>query len=362
MPSGNVGVGTAAPSYKLDVQGGQVNSTGGYCINGGNCINAWPTGSVSLGSVNTWTAAQTFNGGASFPGGIWNSSGAVGIGNSAPTNGILDVEPPSGVVSNTTAVYGYANGTGVFGNSGSAYGVHGKSVNGVGGYFEGAYTALATGTGNVGIGTTTPAGTFDVNGLIYQSVGTSADSIHSASRRVTKSIGQLTIGNDAAGESALVGMKTQVFAGQGTESPNQADIEFFTWGNAYAGSREVMRIRSSGNVGIGVTNPVHPLQVAGIIGAEEVIVSATGADHVFQPDYRLSPLSEVASYIEENHHLPGIPSAKEVQAQGVNLGDMQTKLLAKVEELTLHMIDLEKQNQEIRERIARVEGQAAASK
>jgi hypothetical protein len=116
-----------------------------------------------------------------------------------------------------------------------------------------------------------------------------------------------------------------------------------------------MRIRSSGNVGIGVTNPVHPLQVAGIIGATEVIVSATGADYVFQPDYRLSPLSEVASYIDQNHHLPGIPSAKEVQAQGVNLGDMQTKLLAKVEELTLHMIQAERENQELRDQTRKLQ-------
>jgi hypothetical protein len=123
---------------------------------------------------------------------------------------------------------------------------------------------------------------------------------------------------------------------------------------------------SAGNVGIGTTTPVHPLQVAGIIGAEEVIVSSTGADYVFRPDYRLSDLSEVASYIKQNHHLPGIPSAQEVQEKGVSLGDMQTKLLAKVEELTLHMIQadehnkrLEEQNRELQERIARLETRVA---
>jgi hypothetical protein len=117
-----------------------------------------------------------------------------------------------------------------------------------------------------------------------------------------------------------------------------------------------------GNVGIGTTTPQHTLHVAGTIGAEVVIVSSTGADYVFQPNYHLSPLSEVATYIEQNHHLPDIPSAKEVQARGVNLGDMQTKLLAKVEELTLHMIQLEQQNQELKDRIARVEGNTAVSK
>jgi hypothetical protein len=104
------------------------------------------------------------------------------------------------------------------------------------------------------------------------------------------------------------------------------------------------------------------LQVAGTIGAEEVIVSSTGSDFVFQPGYRLSPLREVAKYIGENHHLPGIPSAAEVKEKGVSLGEMQTKLLAKVEELTLHMIQeherndrLEQQNRELQERIAHLE-------
>jgi hypothetical protein len=57
--------------------------------------------------------------------------------------------------------------------------------------------------------------------------------------------------------------------------------------------------QSGGNVGIGTTSPVHPRHVAGVIGAEEVIVSSTGADYVFHPDYRLAPLTEVARYIQD---------------------------------------------------------------
>jgi hypothetical protein len=97
------------------------------------------------------------------------------------------------------------------------------------------------------------------------------------------------------------------------------------------------------------------LHVAGTIGAQEVIVSSTGADYVFESGYRLAPLGEVADYIRANHHLPKVPSAKEAEAKGVSLGEMQTKLLAKIEELTLHMIAAEKENGELRERIARLE-------
>jgi hypothetical protein len=117
----------------------------------------------------------------------------------------------------------------------------------------------------------------------------------------------------------------------------------------------VLTILPSGNVGIGTTNPQHLLHVAGTIGAEEVIVSSTGADYVFGPDYRLPSLTEVAAYIADHHHLPDIPSAPEMKENGIGVADMQAKLLAKIEELTLHMIQAEKENHELRERIGRLE-------
>jgi hypothetical protein len=116
-----------------------------------------------------------------------------------------------------------------------------------------------------------------------------------------------------------------------------------------------------GYVGIGTTNPQYLLSVNGQIGAKEVIVTNTGwSDYVFRPEYRLWPLSEVGAYIEANHHLPDIPSEAEVREKGVSIGDMQSKLLAKIEEITLHMIQQDKENRGLRERIAQLEAQAAA--
>jgi hypothetical protein len=106
---------------------------------------------------------------------------------------------------------------------------------------------------------------------------------------------------------------------------------------------ERMRITGAGNVGIGTTNPTHKLAVNGTIRAKEVIVDTGWADYVFDESYRLAPLSEVEAHIQANKHLPGIPSAAEVAEHGVSMGDMQAKLLSKVEELTLHLIAQEKE-------------------
>lgn len=141
-------------------------------------------------------------------------------------------------------------------------------------------------------------------------------------------------------------------------------------GNIYLGTNSAVKvtIAPTGNVGIGTTNPQYLLSVKGTVGAEEFIVTNTGwSDYVFQPGYRLRPLSEVNAFIQANHHLPDIPSEAEVKEKGVSVGDMQAKLLAKVEELTLHMIQtdernnrLEQQNQELRDRLARLEKGAAS--
>jgi hypothetical protein len=107
---------------------------------------------------------------------------------------------------------------------------------------------------------------------------------------------------------------------------------------------ERMRISSTGNVGIGTTVPNSRLAVNGIISCKEVQVTLTGwADFVFDDGYRLKPLDEIESYIMTNRHLPGVPTTKEVTEKGVKLGEMDAILLQKIEELTLHMIDLNNQ-------------------
>lgn len=101
----------------------------------------------------------------------------------------------------------------------------------------------------------------------------------------------------------------------------------------------------AGNVGIGTSIPTSKLTVAGDINSREVKVTVNaGADFVFEKDYNLPSLASIDAYIKENKHLPEIASAKEMQTNGINLSEMNIKLLQKMEETTLYMIEQEKKN------------------
>jgi uncharacterized NAD-dependent epimerase/dehydratase family protein len=100
----------------------------------------------------------------------------------------------------------------------------------------------------------------------------------------------------------------------------------------------------NGNMGVGVSNPTSKLDVNGTIHAKEVKVDLQNwPDYVFKSEYKLSSLEEIEKHIKDNGHLPNIPSAKEVIENGINLGEMNRKLLEKIEELTLYSIEQNKQ-------------------
>ncbi|MBK6963269.1 MAG: hypothetical protein IPH20_04835 [Bacteroidales bacterium] len=134
------------------------------------------------------------------------------------------------------------------------------------------------------------------------------------------------------------------------------------YGTASGGATNWAGYFSSGSVyisndlRIGTTTQAagYDLSVNGKIACTEVLVQAFASwpDYVFAPDYDLMSLSSLEESINRNKHLPGIPSAAQVESEGIQLGDMQVKLLEKVEELTLHLISQDKQIRQLQAEIS----------
>ncbi len=109
-------------------------------------------------------------------------------------------------------------------------------------------------------------------------------------------------------------------------------------------------LNNTGNVGIGTTTPQNKLDVNGTVHAREVKVDLNNwPDYVFEKSYKLTPLTELKSYLQTYKHLPEIPSASEVEQHGLKLGEMNALLVKKVEELTLYLIQQQEEINALKE-------------
>jgi hypothetical protein len=126
-----------------------------------------------------------------------------------------------------------------------------------------------------------------------------------------------------------------------------------------AWSRAPGVLHTDQRVGIGTNAPASELAVKGTVLAQEVKVSVDGwPDYVFHESYPLMPLDELAQRVERDGHLPGMPDAASVAREGLDLGASQRKLLEKVEELTLYVIELERANAGLAARVDELERRA----
>jgi len=116
-------------------------------------------------------------------------------------------------------------------------------------------------------------------------------------------------------------------------------------------------INWNGNVGIGTTNPgSFKLAVEGKIGAREVVVTNVAwYDFVFEPEYKLMSLKDLETYIKDNKHLPEIPTTAQVEENGIAVGEMNAKLLQKIEELTLYTIQQQELIETLLNRVEQIE-------
>ncbi|UZJ64257.1 hypothetical protein OKW96_18030 [Sphingobacterium sp. KU25419] len=109
-------------------------------------------------------------------------------------------------------------------------------------------------------------------------------------------------------------------------------------------------VLAGGNVGIGTDLPQEKLSVKGNIRAQQVKVEMSNwPDYVFEETYQLPSLKETEAFIKANKHLPGVPKAKEIEEDGLSLGEMNRILMQKVEELTLHLINKDKEISQLKE-------------
>lgn len=136
--------------------------------------------------------------------------------------------------------------------------------------------------------------------------------------------------------------------------------------NAIVSASNTIVLGNNANVGIGTSYPgSFRLAVEGKIGAREIEVRAPGTgwpDFVFKPNYQLRSLQEVEQFVHRQGHLPGIPSEADVKTNGIALGEMNARLLQKIEELTLYMIALEKRTQRQTRQIAALTQQVSHSR
>ena len=201
--------------------------------------------------------------------------------------------------------------------------------------------------GNVGVGITNPSEELDVNGQVQSRGIILLDGTYGGNSDFT-ALYREDIGNDNATVKFRIG----------DDILGSFQIGYTYWSTGEWVSR--FYVNNNGNVGIGTTKPTHKLAVNGIIRAKEVIVETGWSDYVFEEDYVLAPLSEVEAHIEENGHLPGIPSASEIEANGAKLSELVTLQMAKIEELTLYLIEKEKQLDSANEIIERQSRQLAS--
>jgi hypothetical protein len=361
FPTGNVGLGTSTPSHKLEVVGNIVlpNSSGLKSIYtwDGSDPN-WRIGMSSSPGFNRALATShvqylTYgnSAGQGFAVGVngANSSfellstnhqayfrGNVGIGTTIADGFQVNAPLASQVAQGSSNIR-----MGIIGNAPrlifDCQNATPFQIDNSGGQLRifnpGVVRMVINSDGNVGIGTTAPSAKLNV----YNSGPT-----------------QVIFGNPSTGTGGF----TSLLMGTSADSNGYGYLQSIKSSGTALG--DIILNKDGGNVGIGTTNPTQKLTVNGTIYGKEVKVdlNVPGPDYVFEPEYKVMPLDELKKYIERNKHLPEIPSAKEMEAAGINVSEMNMLLLKKIEELTLHVIsqqesivEVKRANQELKRQL-----------
>jgi hypothetical protein len=300
---GQLGIGTANPTAKLDVRG-TLKVASDASLSNKVSLNAG-SGQKSVLSLKNWTAAQT--------------SGTSG----------WDVVAQSSTTCGTEAP-GIKFVQNIFSPGGSS-----------------TSNALLIGeNGRIGIGTSNPNSRLEVyNTAAAGHLRLSANDVANADQV------RIDLDFHVANTNHTLARVASFY--ENSANNGSGGLRFFT--RAAGALTERMRIHSNGYVGIGLPAGKvadEMLTVNGTIHAKRVKVNLAGplADYVFDKNYKLMDLKDVENYVNEHSHLPEVPSATEVANNGMDLGEMQNKMLQKIEELTLYVIKQQKEIDELKKK------------
>ncbi|NOT50171.1 MAG: hypothetical protein HOP10_02730 [Chitinophagaceae bacterium] len=309
--AGQVGIGTTSPNHLLHINGGDlfVQSSSGLIRLGYEGANEWQLATTGAGADLRWYT--TPNGGTTItPRHYFSQNGNVGIGGfdgAWVPLGALDVKGAGTTSSTNTLLLRNSLGDTLLrmrndgrmgiGYNGSSYG---RTIN-LGGTGINFYTSNEAAFGGAVFPTDT----------------------------------SLVIWSNSNSNNYLVLQPSWGNTGVGTYTPN---AKFHINGAQLIGS-------NSARIATG-----YQLSVDGKIMCEQIDVmnSTTWPDYVFEDNYNLMPIADLEKSIRQNKHLPNVPSAAEIEKEGINLGKMASALLEKVEELTLYIIQLKKENDELK--------------
>jgi hypothetical protein len=296
--------------------------------------NVFPsTGSVGIGTMTPNAALHVENGTALIS---KNILGGLG-GQISISNGYGNQNGAVGLNLNNGGAVSWIKGvvTGANTNTGSAmvFGVPSNTS-------DGAEIMRITGDGYLGIGTSSPTAKLDVDGNVIVRTD-----------NLARLGGQLTISNGYGNQNGAVRLNLNnggavswikgIVTGANTDTGSAI---VFGVPSVTSDGMEVMRITGNGYLGIGTTTPDSRLAVNGMIHCQAVKVDLMNwPDYVFKPTYKLPLLNEVKNYIDKNHRLPGMPSEKEVTKNGLDVGEILRVQTQKIEELTLYLIEKDRQ-------------------
>ncbi|WP_341903694.1 hypothetical protein [Fluviicola taffensis] len=352
-------------------------------------INHLITACVAVCLSNVSFAQNTWDGGTTS---TITTNGSVGIGASPGVYrlNVTNASTASGISQSTTSAisgnqYGISNNLNNTNTSGTKYGLYNTVTNYSSGSSYGIYsTNVAQGTGQkygiysnvsgggngVGYGIySSISGTSTVRYSIYSSVTNSGTRTSSTDATVFGFFSSALGGDSRSGyfrgdlevnqgntiHSSSNGNKTMFFESDVAndyrtaivfnQTSNQYD---WAWGKALELNRAgemIKKIDGTGKVfsinRSDLSQDVFRIYGDGRVFSTELNVKLASAfpDYVFKSDYQLMPLNEVSDYIKSNGHLPNVPAAAEVEKEGINVGEMTTVLVEKVEELTLYLIE-----------------------